>query len=227
MEQTAKAREGKPGPKPRGPYHYKRKTLTTRVTEGTRQRIEGDAVASGRSLAQEVELQLERSPSAAVLGSKETYGLLRLLAAAAEIIEAKTGKSWSSDWDTFQAVQAAWRKLIPAAGPKPPPGLVDVLTMPAPSIPIPPVLPIPPVPILPSPLARTLAPGLVPDPDKEQKAYEKKCATYKRDVAKCKKNEKIYEEYRLEMKQARQYIEELLGIGENVAADLFKVMKQR
>ena len=225
MEQTAKAREGKPGPKPRGPYHYKRKTLTTRVTEGTRQRLERDAVASGRSLAQEVELQLERSHSAAVLGSKETYGLLRLLAAAAEIIEAKTGKSWSCDWDTFQAVQAAWRKLIPAAGPKPPRGVVDVLTMPAPPIPIPPVLPIPPTPTLRA--GRALFPDLVPDPDNEQKAYEKKCAAYNRDLATCKKNEKRYEEYKLQMKEARQYIEELLGIGENVAADLFEVTKRR
>lgn len=179
--------------------------------------LEARAKESGRSLSEEIEHRLELSTASG--------GLLRLLAAAAEIIEAKTGKSWSSDWDTFQAVQAAWRKLIPAAGPKPPRGLVDLLKTPAPPIPILPVLPMPPT--LPSRAAKAIFPDLVPDPDKEQKAFEEKCATYKKDVAAYKKNKKRYEEYSRQMKQERKRLEELSGIGQKVATDLFKVTKKR
>ena len=49
------------GPKPKGPFEDKRKTLTTRITEQMRIALEGAANDSGRSLSQEIELRLERS----------------------------------------------------------------------------------------------------------------------------------------------------------------------
>ena len=53
--------ERKRGPRPRGPYAYKRKTLSTRITAETRKRLDMAAEASGRSLSQEIELRLEQS----------------------------------------------------------------------------------------------------------------------------------------------------------------------
>jgi hypothetical protein len=49
------------GPKPKGPYEDKRRTLTTRITDHTRARLEQEAARSGRSLAQEIELRIELS----------------------------------------------------------------------------------------------------------------------------------------------------------------------
>jgi hypothetical protein len=62
--------ESRSGPKPRGPFEDKRKTLTTRITEETRAMLEAGAAASGRSLSQEIELQLER----ALAGEKDLGG---------------------------------------------------------------------------------------------------------------------------------------------------------
>lgn len=53
--------EKRPGPKPRGPFQDKRKTLTTRITEDTRARLDAAAQQTGRSLSQEIELRLEKS----------------------------------------------------------------------------------------------------------------------------------------------------------------------
>ena len=61
MARAAKKKAGKPGPKPRGPFADKRRTLTTRITDRTRQRLEDAAAATDRSLSQEIELRLERS----------------------------------------------------------------------------------------------------------------------------------------------------------------------
>lgn len=49
------------GPRPRGPFEDKRRTLTTRITDETRAHLETAAATSGRSLAQEIELRLDRS----------------------------------------------------------------------------------------------------------------------------------------------------------------------
>jgi TraY domain len=57
MERTP----GRRGPKPRGPFIDQRITLTSRVTEGMRRRLEEASATSGRSLAQEIELRLEKS----------------------------------------------------------------------------------------------------------------------------------------------------------------------
>jgi hypothetical protein len=54
---TAKRR----GPKPKGPFEDKRRTLTTRITESTRNKLDDAAKASGRSLSQEIEHRLGRS----------------------------------------------------------------------------------------------------------------------------------------------------------------------
>ena len=51
----------RPGPKPRGPFQDKRKTMTTRITESTRIRLDEAAQAADRSLSQEIEYRLVQS----------------------------------------------------------------------------------------------------------------------------------------------------------------------
>jgi hypothetical protein len=57
MERERKRR----GPQPRGEFEDKRRTLTTRITDITRQRLEAASRTNGRSLSQEIEWRLERS----------------------------------------------------------------------------------------------------------------------------------------------------------------------
>ena len=81
--QTVK-KAGRPGPRPRGPYADKRKTLTTRITTKTRERLDAAAKATDRSLSQEIEFRLEQSflrtdIEALGLVSPNDIGFLRLM----------------------------------------------------------------------------------------------------------------------------------------------------
>ena len=132
MAQSKKKTTKRPGPRPQGPYVDKRKTLTTRITEETRTRLEKAAAATDRSLSQEIEFRLERSfldedARNREMGGKELQALFRLLGAAAEMIEARTGKKWSEDWDTGTAVMIAWQRLIAETMPKIPNDITEDL----------------------------------------------------------------------------------------------------
>ncbi len=98
-----------------------RNPLGLRVTAETKREIEAGALKSGRSQSQESEFRIEQSfLEEEAYGGRELHGLLKLMVGAAEIIQARTEKSWSSDWETSIAVQEAWKKLAAAAGPSPP-----------------------------------------------------------------------------------------------------------
>ena len=95
-------KRGKPGPKPRGPFANKRKTLTTRITERTRRRIEEAAEQTDRSLSQEIEFRLERSLSDedlrhAEFGSEAIYKFMKTLVRVVNIVELKTGSTFGDD----------------------------------------------------------------------------------------------------------------------------------
>jgi hypothetical protein len=49
------------GPAPKGPFQGKRATLTTRITDETRRKLEAASEDTGRSLSQEIEFRLEQS----------------------------------------------------------------------------------------------------------------------------------------------------------------------
>jgi len=97
-----------------------RNSLGLRVTAETKRKLEAAAVKSGRSQSQEAEFRIEQSfLEERAHGGGELHGLLMLMVGAAEIIQARTGKSWSSDWDTWVAVQAAWKRLGGTFSPRP------------------------------------------------------------------------------------------------------------
>ena len=105
MARSPAKKLGKRGPRPRGPYEHKRKTLTTRITEDTRKRLEQEADARGRSLSQEIELRLDRSftdydARLQGFGTEERLTILRAVALALEMVEISTGKKALTDSET-------------------------------------------------------------------------------------------------------------------------------
>ncbi len=118
MPATTKKKRGRP----RKPDSEKRRNnVTIRMKDDIKRRLEEAADSQGRSLSEEIEFSLERRfLEEAAYGGKELNGLLMLMVGAAKIIQARTEKSWSSDWKTSIAVQEAWKKLAAAAGPSPP-----------------------------------------------------------------------------------------------------------
>ncbi len=118
MPATTKKKRGRP----RKPDSEKRRNnVTIRMKDDIKRRIQEAADSQGRSLSEEIEFSLERRfLEEAAYGGKELNGLLMLMVGAAEIIQARTGKSWSSDWETSVKVRAAWTKLGLEAAPRPP-----------------------------------------------------------------------------------------------------------
>ena len=115
---TAAKKRLRPGPRPRGPFQDKRKTLTTRITERTRKGLEEAAAAEDRSLSQEIEFRLEESfRRDREFGGRELRGLFHMMTGAAEIIEDRTGKTFSEDVETFMAMKKAWDRLLSSYAP--------------------------------------------------------------------------------------------------------------
>ena len=116
MAEPSKKPTKRPGPQPRGPFSDKRRTLTTRITEKTRARLEDAAAASDRSLSQEIEFRLERSfEKEDSVGGQLHFTLLRQLANTGQILEQTSGEpgvSWLIDPPTRHATLRAWDAFL-------------------------------------------------------------------------------------------------------------------
>ena len=93
----------------------RRKTMSTRLTPETRAQLEEAAAQSGRSLAQEIEIRLERS--FVEFGKEETFLVARLLANAIHTIEVVTGKNWMDDPEAHRQTQEACKNILDAFRP--------------------------------------------------------------------------------------------------------------
>ena len=118
------------GPAPRGPFEGKRKTITTRITERNRLRLEEAAEGSDRSLSQEIEIRLDRSFTQDdarydELGGKDSYKHYRLMELARTLVEEQTGQSWREDYDTYYSLLTAWIHLLSVYAPAKPDGWDD------------------------------------------------------------------------------------------------------
>ncbi len=123
MGETIK--RSKMGRPPLPPGERRGASMGFRPTPQIRAKLEQAAHENGRSMSQEVEARLEASfldeeARNREMGGKELQALFRLLGAAAEIIEARTGRNWSEDWETGIAVFSAWQRLLVDAMPKTP-----------------------------------------------------------------------------------------------------------
>jgi TraY domain len=117
----------RPGPRPKGPFEDKRRTLTTRITDATRQRLEEARAATGRSLSQEIEFRLDGSFRGEDLtaeflrrtfGDENSLKFVELLAGIAQMIDQEMGsKGWTRDRPTYDAVRLAWDRFLDARAP--------------------------------------------------------------------------------------------------------------
>ncbi len=108
------------GPRPRGPFEDKRRTLTTRITDATRRELEAARKATGRSLSQEIEFRLDQSfrkaetladTLGALFGGARGSAIHRRLS---EIAYLQTGVAdWADETETFFDVIDAWQHALP------------------------------------------------------------------------------------------------------------------
>ena len=117
-KKSPRVRRGRPT---LGPDEGKRSILNARITKELRSRLENDAAAAGRSLSQEIELQLERAywttdQELATWGGKATYALLRLFATAALIIQ-RPSRPFPDNPDTTIRLRAAIDAIMDAVMP--------------------------------------------------------------------------------------------------------------
>jgi hypothetical protein len=217
-----KSKKMRPGTKPKGPYQDKRAALTTRITQETRSALEDAARVSGRSLSQEIEFRLVQSiRDEDGFGGNENAALFRMLAGAAGLIEARTSKEWMKDWDTYIAVDSAWKRLIGHAGPPPPRELMDRLEIPEElkTLPTPPEYPYS------SPLAKGLMDGLNRDKSGEElsKEFEQAQSRYGREK---KKYEKLWAEFKKESDERLERFNQAKGLGLEVFREFFPPSKR-
>jgi hypothetical protein len=117
------------GPRPKGEFEDKRRTLSTRITEETREHLEQARASTGRSLSQEIEFRLEQSFKsdqvlAEVLGGTRAFEIFRQLSLVAKDIEREMSErevvgKWTDDFRVFAAVIGAWEGMLPALAPEP------------------------------------------------------------------------------------------------------------
>src|SRR5262249_19587575 len=120
MQLPAKRRRGRP---PLGPDAGKRAPLSLRTTKQLKRELESRSNETGRSIAQEVEYCLEAWLAFEQgFGGKHMAALLRLMVGTAMLIEAELGRgSTMADYQTFAAVEEAWKEIISNARPLPDP----------------------------------------------------------------------------------------------------------
>ncbi len=205
----------KPGRPPLPPGEGKKVPLNMRTTRAIRGRLESAAGRSGRSLVHEVEYRLEQTfRDEDALGGRECYALFRMMGAAADLIEARTGKPAASDWETSVSVRTAWKMLIAEWAPSLPEKLeakFEGMIEPLPPLP----------PALPMVILKYKGPmslELTDDSAKEKAAFEKASAQQARIL---KKQQRLLEERDRKQKEIQDYIEGLANIGRETALKLF------
>jgi hypothetical protein len=105
------------GPAPLPPDQGKRHPIGIRVTKEIRAFLQQMADSSGRSLAQEIELRLQRSVDFdAILGGARPAALFRALAASV-VIQFGTSDRWLDDSEKFERVQRLLEEGIAAHAP--------------------------------------------------------------------------------------------------------------
>lgn len=86
--------------------------LKVRLRESLRSRLERAAKASAHPLNSEIVARLEQSFRAEeALGGRDLAALFRMMAAAADFVQARTRQDWHAHYETFRAVERAWDRL--------------------------------------------------------------------------------------------------------------------
>ena len=202
------------------PGKGKRVPLNMRTTRETREKLEKSAAGSGRSLVQEVEYRVEQSfldeeARDREWGGNKLRGLFRMMVGAAEIIQARTGKSASDNWKTGIAVGSAWKRLIHDWLPRPPAKLIAEMERLSDNIPDAPERPEMP--------ARG---GLL-----VSRASEEKWEAYREELQNFEKDQDTfsiaYDKHKAAYRKILDEFKKAIGIGEEAALKLLSDKKNR
>lgn len=91
----------------------RRAAFTFRATNELKQKLTKAAEQSERSIAQEIEMRLEMSfAREADAGSATAAALADLVRLVVSRLEAKSGKTWTDDYNTYLAVEAAIGRIL-------------------------------------------------------------------------------------------------------------------
>jgi hypothetical protein len=125
-EAQVKRRPGRP---PLAHGVTKRAPLSLRTTPKLKGQLKNRSDETGRSLTQEAEFCIEAWLTfEEVFGGPQMSPLLRLMAAAATLVEAEIGRgSMMTDYWTYSAVEQAWQGIIRSHRPLPNPEVVELL----------------------------------------------------------------------------------------------------
>ena len=203
-----------------------RRAAAARAESRKAVRTEAGSQISRQSLSQEIEARLEQAyASDREFGGRELHALFRMMGAAADLIEARTGKPLFSDWDTWNAARAAWTMLMKEAAPKPPPDYVRYAEQ-SNTFTVPPQRPSPPT----FPIGTGLgALGMNPD-SSEVKAYKAERAAYEKANRKfdrlMRKYARLMEEQRREAQEWVARVTDSRDLGRDVAAGLLPPRKE-
>src|SRR6516164_3509928 len=118
-----------PGRPPLAQDAAKRAPLSLRTTPKLKGELQHRSEETGRSLTQEAEFCIEAWLTLEqVFGGQRMAALLRLMAAAATLVEAEIGRgSMMTDYWTYCAVEQAWKGIIGSHRPVPSPEVVELL----------------------------------------------------------------------------------------------------
>jgi hypothetical protein len=119
----------RPGRPPLAHGVTKRAPLSLRTTPKLKGELQHRSEETGRSLTQEAEFCIEAWLTLEqVFGGQRMAVLLRLMAAAATLVEAEIGRgSMMTDYWTYCAVEQAWNGIIGSHRPVPSPEVVELL----------------------------------------------------------------------------------------------------
>lgn len=187
--------------------------LKVRMKEPLRAEIEAAAKDRGVSLnAEAVALMEQALQEREALGGRECYALFRMMGAAANLIEGRTGKSAASDWETSFAVREAWKKLIASWSPKMPQTLgAKFRALDEGQRSLPPTPPPPKEPLL------LLGPSSMQNGKEARAEYKKARAKYAKDIQKWMRSLRAHQK---KLEKLQKYFEGLAEIGREVALDL-------
>ena len=106
------------------PGKGKRVPLNMRTTRERRKALENAAASSGRSLVQEVEYRLDRSfleedHLSLICGDTRTAGFVREILDSKRLIEAYHEQSVWEDFECYEAIKEALKKLLARRAPEP------------------------------------------------------------------------------------------------------------
>lgn len=115
MKSATTAKRGRPR---KASSQRRRNNVTIRMRDQIKHRLEASAKDNGRSLSEEIEIQLEQSfvMTEEFFGGRRTYILMKMMADVFQIAETHSRKRWDDDPATFEDACRMATNVLQAVG---------------------------------------------------------------------------------------------------------------